>query len=268
MRCPKCGYISFDHLTACLNCSKDISAVSSSALGTTYNVAAPSFLSFSVRSGVPEEDVVLQVASDELAGELDVVDPDLDILINEEEEGEIEFHTDDLDTLTDEFQDSERGFAAESEDRDQAVDLSEFADASLKGGLGDAGEREFSMNIPDDLADISDLAPPPVPPKIAKSAASNNRSIDEGMNFDMLDMDLKLDGLDNEFSLTSADKGGREESISSLSLDDINLSATLEKEKPPPAAAKPASTAKPGEMDMDADLDFELDLVGLSVPKK
>jgi hypothetical protein len=269
MRCPKCGYISFDHLTTCLNCSKDISAESASGLGTTYNVAPPSFLDFSVRTGEPEEDIVLQTEPDELAGELDVVDPDLEILIKEEEEEGIEFHSDDLDMLSDEFQKSGRAGVGESEESNLAVDLSEFTDASLKGGLDDVGEQEFSMSLPDELADISDLAPPPVPSEESKSTASKSGSIDEGIDFDMPDLDLKLDGLDQEFTLTSPDKGGRQEIIGSLSLDDIDISATPGKEKQTSAAAKsPAPAAKPDDMDMDADLNFELDLVGLSIPKK
>ena len=51
MRCPKCGYISFDHLATCLNCKKDISEISSTAQGTTYNAAAPMFLKFTQSSG-------------------------------------------------------------------------------------------------------------------------------------------------------------------------------------------------------------------------
>ena len=34
MRCPKCGYISFDHLEQCLKCKKNIKAVSDNMHGT------------------------------------------------------------------------------------------------------------------------------------------------------------------------------------------------------------------------------------------
>ena len=43
MRCPKCGYISFDHMETCLKCKKDISD-SAEVEGTTYHAASPSFL--------------------------------------------------------------------------------------------------------------------------------------------------------------------------------------------------------------------------------
>lgn len=44
MRCPKCGYISFDHIDSCLKCTKDIKETSTDLQGTTFNAASPSFL--------------------------------------------------------------------------------------------------------------------------------------------------------------------------------------------------------------------------------
>jgi hypothetical protein len=45
MRCPKCGFISFDHLTSCTKCGKDIAEVASELQGTSIKVEAPMFLS-------------------------------------------------------------------------------------------------------------------------------------------------------------------------------------------------------------------------------
>ena len=45
MRCPKCGFISFDHLTSCTKCGKDIADVASELQGTSINVETPMFLS-------------------------------------------------------------------------------------------------------------------------------------------------------------------------------------------------------------------------------
>jgi hypothetical protein len=281
MRCPKCGFISFDHLTTCLNCSKDISEVSSAAHGTTYNATPPMFLNFTKNDGPKNNAVNLKAESDSLAGDLDLVDPDLDILINDEEEEGIEFNSDDLDTsLKDEFGGSDKGFDTAldeeepdemSDDSELAVDLSQFEDMTPGAGSSEATAEKFTMNLPDELADISDLAPP-APPQKQRSATQENRSLDDGMDFDTLDMDLKLDGMDAGFSLTSPI--GREEGIGigSLSLDDIDLSSPLEKEKSAPpapkAAPKPAHSGNSGEMDMDADLNFELDLGGLTIPEK
>jgi hypothetical protein len=278
MRCPKCGFISFDHLATCLNCSKDISEVSSTAHGTTYNAAAPMFLKFTQSSGPKEGSFTRKEVPVELAGDLDLVDPDLNILINEDEEEGIAFHPDDL-SLKDEFGDQdagksfnisleEEGRDAETADNELTVDMSQFEDSGLEEGLSGRKEEKFTMNLPDELADISDLERP-APPQKQRSAVAESKPLDEGMNFDMLDMDLKLDGLDMGFSLTDQDKAGKNEGIGGLSLDDIDLSVSPEDVKPAPAAVpKPVPAAKPGEMDMDSDLDFDLDLGGLTVPKK
>ena len=44
MRCPKCGYISFDHLESCKKCNKKISEASADLDGTVFAVATPMFL--------------------------------------------------------------------------------------------------------------------------------------------------------------------------------------------------------------------------------
>ncbi len=44
MRCPKCGFISFDHLTSCAKCGKDVAEVASELQGTSIKVKAPMFL--------------------------------------------------------------------------------------------------------------------------------------------------------------------------------------------------------------------------------
>ena len=44
MRCPKCGYISFDHQETCNKCQKYIGDVVADIKGTTFSAKAPSFL--------------------------------------------------------------------------------------------------------------------------------------------------------------------------------------------------------------------------------
>jgi len=86
MRCPKCGYISFDHLEVCLKCDKDISEVSSSFDGSVFNVQAPLFLKFEERS---EEDMIMDEEMDMFADEDEVddfIDEDLDILMKDSED--------------------------------------------------------------------------------------------------------------------------------------------------------------------------------------
>ena len=44
MRCFKCGFISFDHLTSCSKCGKDTAEVASELQGTSIKVETPMFL--------------------------------------------------------------------------------------------------------------------------------------------------------------------------------------------------------------------------------
>jgi len=270
MRCPKCGYISFDHLTTCLNCSKDLSDQASAAHGTTYNAVAPAFLKFPSPGELREDEDDIEMMSDELEDDLSVVDPDLDILIKEDEP-EIAFATEESDTGGGSDKnygitlDEETG--EESEDREIEIDLSQFEDSSIEETPVE-GQEEFKMDLPDELADLSDLAPP-VPSEEEMPPGDKKKGADDEMEMDMFDMDLKIDDIDSDFSLTSEEKEGEEENFEGLSLDDINLSDTSEIQKSaPPPPPKTASVEKPEEMDMDADLNFDLDLGGLTLPSK
>jgi hypothetical protein len=274
MRCPKCGYISFDHLATCLNCSKDLSDLSSSAHGTTYNAHAPSFLKFPEKGALREEVEDIEMMPEELDEEFDVVDPDLGVLV-EEGDQEIEFNPegslleedeDDGYSITLDEEDEE-----ESEDREIEIDLSQFEDAAIEE-TEEAGEVEeeekFAMDLPDELADLSDLAPPPLPEEKTPAEEEKKEAKDE-MELGMLDIDLDLDD-ETDFSLTSEEKEGGEEGFTELSLDDIGFADTAQQEQSasqPPAQPAPAA-AKTDEADMDADLNFDLDLGGLTLPPK
>lgn len=68
MLCPKCGYISFDHLTSCAKCNKDISVLASELSGTAVKAEYGFFLGAVIAGdglGVEAE----EVASDEIIEE-------------------------------------------------------------------------------------------------------------------------------------------------------------------------------------------------------
>lgn len=44
MRCPKCGYTSFDNLERCKRCKKNIAATAAALMGTTVDAVPPAFL--------------------------------------------------------------------------------------------------------------------------------------------------------------------------------------------------------------------------------
>lgn len=75
MRCPKCGYISFDQQDNCVKCSNDLSALAAELHGTCLNVEAPFFLGSVL--GVEEPAAVMGTAvaeADEEAVNLEDLD--------------------------------------------------------------------------------------------------------------------------------------------------------------------------------------------------
>jgi len=56
MRCPKCGFISFDHLTSCAKCGKDIADVAAELQGTSIKTGAPMFLSTALAAFAEREE--------------------------------------------------------------------------------------------------------------------------------------------------------------------------------------------------------------------
>ena len=257
MRCPKCGYISFDYLEVCLKCKKNIKAVSDSLQGTVHRVQTPVFLRLD-----PRED-------DDSAGDIPVagaefeeeyVDDDLEILIEETQDKEIASGADEEDDLRLE---TEGGVAdEEGEDREIEIDFSQFEDSDDEGGFQDEEEpvgkgkeeKSFSLEMPEALADISDLAPPAKMAEQKKEPSPVARESSATPDSDELDFNLALDDLD-----LSLEPGSPAET--ELSLDDLDFSETLSPE-PPKAKGKNKTGA-----DMDEELNFELDLGGLSIHK-
>jgi len=269
MRCPKCGYISFDHVDSCLKCNKDISKVSSAVEGTTYNVATPSFLRFPTGERLQEEET--EISFEGAQEDYDVVDPDLDVLVNDEDEQS------DSDgaglSFGDEFEGfdqlaEEDAFGAElDEDGEEEIDLGQFEDAFDSEDQPTEKAGEVEIDLPDELADLSDLSAPSGEDlgEPARPEAAFDQGFAEKDGMDDFNLDLDLDQLDDDFSLTSDDEDGDssddEDVLGDLSLDDIGLSHKDEAvEQPEKKEVDP--------MDMDADLDFDLDLGGMSLDDK
>ena len=267
MRCPKCGYISFDHIDTCLRCNKDVSKASA-VEGTTYNVAAPAFLKFTKRDHSDEEKNEISFDTDD--DDFGVVDPDLDVLVEDnEDDGEEEGISfgGDLDGF-DDFGDEESfEVAAESDDdEDGGLDLGQFEDA-FEDEEQDRDDEDISIDIPDELSDISDLsAPAEEAPEPVVASPAVEEETDEFGDFNL---DLDMDDLNDDFSLTADDEEGaedlEEEALADLSLDDLGLSETEAEPKDDPVTAESPQKTKKDETNMDADLDFDLDLGGISL---
>ncbi len=87
MRCPKCGYISFDQIDKCLRCGKNIENTSAEVNGAVYNVPAPNYLIMT-----PSADVGEEVAGDEMDFSSD------DVVLGAEAVEEVDFNFDDAET--------------------------------------------------------------------------------------------------------------------------------------------------------------------------
>jgi hypothetical protein len=266
MRCPKCGYISFDHLENCLKCHKDIKATSIGLFGSTYNIQPPTFLRLDRQQkeqSSGQRDLFESQAVDEVD---EYVDEELEILIEDEDsdmEGQIAFGEDEKSGLRSADADEQE------EDGEIEIDFSRFEDADDTGAdlvMEDMTmERAFqekvapaapAIEIPDELVDISDLAPPAKGPKTKKQPAES--PADSGLS-DLELEDLYFDlGLDDVDESRTGKPGAAKESI--LALDDIDFSETL-------GESRKDSLKKAGGMDLDLDLDFDLDLGGLSIHK-
>lgn len=217
MRCPKCGYISFDHIETCLKCNKDISG-GVEVEGTTYHAAAPSFLRVPQRSDGDDEELQAEEFEDEA---FELSDPDLAVLSDDDEIDFIDDEEDVEDIAIEEVGgDIDFQLEADEELEEDGFDF-DFDDDAAAPSVPEQ-EEQLSFSVPDELADISDLAPPSVRERLnpADSGSGMDLSFDDEMD---LDDSLDLDGLDLDLGLGTIG-GDADKDFQALSLDDIELS--------------------------------------------
>ncbi|MDR3089969.1 MAG: hypothetical protein LBU39_09145 [Desulfobulbaceae bacterium] len=243
MRCPKCGYISFDHLDFCRKCNKPMASVSVVLHGSVYDCQAPVFLRFSK----PEDG--MDSLADPLANvveEVEIEAPDLDVLSG-------------LDSMAGKL--AKEGKPTVAPVAAAVAGIGAVSLAKTVAPQADVptptptfpGEQETTfapawpeedeaatfapvdegMELPAGLVDISDLAPPGQEVEFTEVEGEDD--------FDLnLDLDLGFD------------------------LQDLHSDAD-ETAAPPVVAASRKAAHQAAPVDMDADLDFELDLGGLSL---
>jgi len=253
MRCPKCGYISFDHLDVCGKCKKDLSVVMAEIGGSTYAAEAPRFLVVQAKSDEIAEDfgsVESVEATDEIAFDEDFEDADLDVLVDD---GDADLELDGPEILMDD--DTDTAFDAELPEADEAEDFS-FDESDAE----ETTESDITLSIPDELADMSDLSGPEESAGVdiafdEESVAVPAASAGDGaQDIDLDDLNMELDPLielDVEKDSGAADF--------EVALDDIDFSEIV------PETAEKSASDDP--LDMDSELDFELDLCGLTLHK-
>jgi len=157
MRCPKCGYISFDHLETCKKCQKYIGDMVTEINGTTYDAASPLFLTIDSANSFSPSPLLQQVQEEETRNSLEN-----EASFELEEGGEVEFvfdHEGEPEPTRKEIE-----FPKSSEDLvmefDDITEISPRDEFTLD--LGDPPD-DMKSELPamdfGDL-DISDLAPP------------------------------------------------------------------------------------------------------------
>ena len=248
MRCPKCGFISFDYLDTCLKCNKDIKETAEKIHGSVYNVAAPTFLKFTSED---EEAVELDEAfldEGDALGDEEIRDPDLDILLDEDEaiapDDDIEFSLgdddEDEDQVAEPVAEEDDGIDFQFGDFDEDADLGD--DDALAAGDADEG---VSMSLPDELSDMTDLGPP----SAERPAAASPAVAEEDFDFEL--------SLDDESGQGASDITD-DVDLADLSLGDIDYT-----EEAP--VAEPSKSVAAKKIDLDDDFDFELDLGDLKL---
>ncbi len=243
MRCPKCGFISFDNVEACLKCKKTIAASAKKFQGSVYNVAPPAFLKFGVEEDEADVDIP-EGEGFEADEEFEITDPDLEILLDEDDQGEeIELSMEDgdgevvfadEDELAGEFGEIEAFSEDSSTEDDIGLDLGMLEDSFEEETVevqADEADRRGGFAIPDELADLSDLSPPDKSVFDDEPGPEAKRS-----RSDSLEAELDFGALEDELA---------------------DLESSFADEQPP--------QKKKLSLDMDEDLDFELDLGGLSI---
>ena len=206
MRCPKCGYITFDHLETCTKCRRKIAAMSEQLSGTVFKAEAPAFLQFNVH----ESDTDNDASADLFPKNHDI---DVEFSFDEEEvvtdnvqaSEEVEFD------LMDESQDAPASQGNEDEGGDE-FDLDLFDEESVELDLdeaeADVADDKEGPQLDFSELDISDLGPPVddeddlssaeltledpanTPVARAKDSAQPSMGIGGGLE------DLQMDGLD------------------------------------------------------------------------
>ena len=158
MRCPKCGFTSYDHLETCKKCHKVLTEVAAAVNGTTYESVAPLFLKITREM-------------EHIAVPASVKKVDFDDIEDDEALGEplrqgidTEFVLDDLAFDTDDSTDDR---AQNEAQRELTVELDDFQDVSPRDEFTlDLEVKSEALEVaampPIDFGDldITDLAPP------------------------------------------------------------------------------------------------------------
>jgi hypothetical protein len=140
MRCPKCGFISFDHLTSCAKCGRDVSELAVELQGTSIKSEMPMFLSGALGafSGEEEETFEEQALDTEMEEGID-----FDMEMEGEEEVALEEEGADVDFSFEDEGEEEADISLAEAEAEEAAPMEAEAAEDVDLDLG-AEEVEIS----------------------------------------------------------------------------------------------------------------------------
>lgn len=209
MRCPKCGFISFDHLEACKNCQKSLADLIATFSGTTYDATPPMFLTVPSTDRTPvsssaapsEEDIFAAPAADEPVVNFDEDSEPVfsldDDFTPEEPRKEIEFPDGadglllDLDGLAEDTPEEEFTLHADEPAKEASpLPSMDFGDLDISDLAPPTKETPEPIQFEEppvlsELEPVASLSPAPPPPP----QSSGIKSGLEDLNFNGLDLD-------------------------------------------------------------------------------
>ncbi len=176
MRCPKCGYTSFDNLERCKRCKKTISATATALMGTVLDAFPPSFLLDSDEDGAPQEELAAAAAGPSLAKESD--DATFNLAGSSEEATTLDDGGADLRL-------SESGTGPTAQEPAMDVDLNlSGAESSAPGGADFSLE---DLHIEDDMGLEKTPVPTPASTGDRLSPSAKTGTALDGFNIEQLD---------------------------------------------------------------------------------
>ena len=105
MRCPKCGYISFDQVEICGSCKKNVAKLSQELNGVTFKATVPDFLRFGVEPEPelePEKEIEVKIEEEEKDSEyIEGEEEEIDFEAVNTEEDALEFAEEDTEVAID-----------------------------------------------------------------------------------------------------------------------------------------------------------------------
>lgn len=168
MRCPKCGFITFDHLESCVKCGKNIVRESDKLSGTVFKASLPLFLRLDKRES--------NIDAESLADTIQEEEFETEFSLEGEELGGGDFFEEEASDVNEELLDAS-DTVVEELDEEEGIDFVLSADEDHKDlkfeskeGEGEGGEVDFNG------LDISDLAPPETD---SADTASEELSLDQ-----------------------------------------------------------------------------------------